>query len=173
MVRGLHVPAVLLVVLYVFAVSAEAAGEAKRKTKGKFFEADKKEAIIITSDRMELDRKKNTISYKGNVVAVRGDVTMKSETLTAIYDSGMVHLKEVVAEGKVQVTQGDRVATGVKAVFNSEDYTISLLGNPLVRQGKNQISGSRIILFINEDRVVVEGGARRVKAVIFPEGLER
>jgi lipopolysaccharide export system protein LptA len=83
----------------------------------------------------------------------------------------MVHLKKVIAEGKVRVTQGGRVATGVKAVFNSQDNTISLVGNPLVRQGKNQVSGSRIILFINEDRVVVEGGARRVKAVIFPEDL--
>jgi lipopolysaccharide export system protein LptA len=169
--RGTHVLAVLLVVLCVFAVSAEAAGEAKKKTKGKFFEAGKKEAIIITSDRMELDRKKNTISYKGKVVAVRGDATMRSETLTATYDSGMVRLKKVIAEGKVRVTQGGRVATSVKAVFNSQDNTISLVGNPSVRQGKNQISGSRIILFINEDRVVVEGGARRVEAVIFPDDL--
>ena len=73
--RGTHVLAVILVVLCVFAVSAEAAGEAKKKTKGKFFEASKNEAIIITSDRMELDRKKNTITYQGNVVAVRGDAT--------------------------------------------------------------------------------------------------
>ena len=169
--RGIHVLAVIVVVLCVFAVNAEAAGEAKNKTKGKFFEASKNEAIIITSDRMELDRKKNTISYKGNVVTVRGDATMRSETLTATYDSGMVHLKKVIAEGKVQVTQGGRVATGVKAIYNSQDNTISLVGNPSVRQGKNQISGSRIILFISEDRVVVEGGARRVEAVIFAGDL--
>jgi len=37
--RGTHVLAVILVVLCVFAVSAEAGGEAKKKTKGKFFGA--------------------------------------------------------------------------------------------------------------------------------------
>ena len=86
----------------------------------------------------------------------------------------MKQLKEVVAEGKVHVTQGNRVATGTKAVFNGKAQTITLTGNPVVRQGNNQVSGSRITFFIAQDRAVVEGGAQqRVKAIIFPGELKR
>jgi len=121
---------------------------------------------------MEADRKKNTITYKGQVVAVQAEMTMRSETLTAHYTPDMKQLKEVVAEGKVHVTQRDRVATAARAVF--KDQTITLTGDPVVRQGNNQISGSRIIFFIEEDRAVAEGGTQqRVKATIFPEELGR
>lgn len=173
MVHGLHVIAILLVAVHVFAPSGETAEKPKGKAQGETFGPSKEEPIIITSDRMEVNRKKSTITYEGHVVAVRGDVTMTSEILTAIYDMGMERLKEVVAEGKVRVTQGDRVATGAKAAFDTQNNTVTLIGNPVVQQGKNRVSGSRMIMFINENRGVVEGGSQRVKAIIFPEGLER
>ncbi|MFQ5916211.1 MAG: lipopolysaccharide transport periplasmic protein LptA [Candidatus Binatia bacterium] len=173
MIRGIYVLAVLLAAVHVYAVSGEAAAEAEKKAEGKSFEGGKKEPIVITSDRMEVNRKKNTISYRGHVVAVWGGATLRSETLTANYDSGLERLNEVVARGKVRVTQGKRVATGGRAVFKSQENTITLLDNPLVSEGRNQVSGSRIILFISEDRVVVEGGTQRVKAVIFPGELDK
>jgi len=131
------------------------------------------ETITITSDRMELDQKKNTVIYMGNVVTVRGNVTMKSDTLTATYNSEMKRLTEVVAEGNLEMTQGNRMATGTKAIFNSDDNSIVLTGDPVIRQGNSQVSGCRIIMFINEERGVVEGGCQRVKAVIFLDDLGR
>ena len=131
------------------------------------------ETITITSDRMELDQKKNTVIYLGNVVTVRGNVEMKSDSLTATYNPELKQLTEVVAEGNLQVTQGNRIATGTKAIFNSEDNSIVLTGDPVVRQGNSQVSGSRIVLYLNEERGVVEGGRQRVKAVIFPDELGR
>ncbi len=131
------------------------------------------ETITITSDRMELDQKKNTVVYMGNVVTVRGNVTMKSDTLTATYNPEMQRLTEVVAEGNLEVTQGNRIATGTKAIFNSDDNSVVLTGDPVIRQGNSQVSGCRIIMFINEERGVVEGGCQRVKAVIFPDDLGR
>jgi len=131
------------------------------------------ENITITSDRMELDQKKNTVIYMGNVVTVRGNVTVKSDTLTATYNPELKRLIEVVAEGNLEVTQGNRIATGTKAIFNSDDNSVVLTGDPVIRQGNSQVSGSRIILFMNEERGVVEGGSQKVKAVIFPDELGR
>lgn len=131
------------------------------------------ETITITSDRMELDQKKNTVIYMGNVVTVRGKVTMKSDTLTATYNPEMKRLTKVVAEGNLEVTQGNRIATGTIAIFNSDDNSVVLTGDPVIRQGNSQISGCRIIMFINEERGVVEGGCQRVKAVIFSDDLGR
>ncbi len=61
------------------------------------------------------------------------------------------------------------MAMGTKAVFSGKGQSITLTGNPVVRQGNSEVSGNRITFFIEEDRAVVEGGNERVKATIFPE----
>ncbi len=156
-----------------FAFSGEAPGKAnkgpQKRSEGTSFQASQKEPIFITSNWMEADHRKSTITYKGQVVAIQADMTMRSETLTAHYDPDMKQLREAVAEGKVSVVQGDRVATGNRAVFNGKAQTITLSGNPVVRQGNSEVSGNRITFFMEEDRAVVEGGNDRVKATIFPE----
>ena len=147
--------------------------ESTKKSSGSGFEFNKNDPIYITSDRMEVDQKKNTITYMGRVVTVQGDITMRSETLTAYYDPAMKQIKQIVAEGKVHATQCDRVATGDKAVFDDQNKTVTLTGNPMMRQGNSQVTGIRIIYYTEEDRSVVEGkGQQRVKATVFPDELQ-
>jgi len=135
--------------------------------------ADNNEPIVITSDRMELDRKNSTIIYRGNVLTVRGELRLKSDTLSGVIDFAGAGLKTIVAAGNVRVIQEGRTATGDKAIFDSEKETITLVGNPVIQQGNSKISGDRVIVYLKEDRGVVEGGNQRVKAVIFPGELNK
>ncbi|HEY7318352.1 MAG TPA: lipopolysaccharide transport periplasmic protein LptA [Candidatus Binatia bacterium] len=173
----------LRVVLFLFLFSAStviALGNAgtpekddSKKNSGAAFELNKKDPIYITSDWMEFDQTKNTITYKGNVVTIQGEMTLRSETLTAEYTPDMKQIKQIVAEGKVNATQGNRVATGDKVVFDDQAKTVTLTGNPIMRQGNSQISGSKVIYFVEQDRAVAEGdGKVRVRATIFPEELQ-
>ena len=173
----------LRVLLFLFLLSAStviaighAATSEKDESKKKGaagFEFNKKDPIYITSDWMEFDQTKNTITYKGNVVTNQGDMTIRSETLTADYSPDMKQIKQIVAEGKVNATQGNRVATGEKAVFDDQAKTVTLTGNPIMRQGNSQISGSKVIYFVEQDKAVAEGdGKVRVRATIFPEELQ-
>ena len=123
---------------------------------------------------MEVDQVKNTISYKGRVVTVQADMTMRSDTLTAYYDDNMKQMKQIVAEGKVNATQGTRVATGDKAVFDDSAKTVTLTGNPVMRQGNSQVTGTKVVYFVDQDRATAEGdGKIRVQATIFPEELQK
>jgi lipopolysaccharide export system protein LptA len=155
--------------------AAAAAQEAtKKKSTTGGFELNRKDPIYITSDWMEVDQKKNTITYKGRVVMVQADMTMRSETLIAHYDPEMKSMSRIIAEGKVNTTQGDRVAIGERAVFDDRMKTVTLTGNPVMRQGNNQVSGTRVIYYMEQDRAVAEGdGKVRVQATIFPEELEK
>jgi lipopolysaccharide export system protein LptA len=138
------------------------------------FEFNKKDPIYITADWMEVDQNKNTITYKGRVITSQADMTMRSETLVAYYDPEMKQMKQIVAEGKVNATQGNRVATGEKAVFDDKTKTVTLTGNPVMRQGNSQVSGTKVIYYMDQDRAVAESdGKVRVKAVIFPEELQQ
>jgi lipopolysaccharide export system protein LptA len=137
------------------------------------FELSKKDPIYITADWMEVDQTKNTITYKGRVVTVQADMTMRSETLTAYYDPQMKQMSQIVAEGKVNATQGNRIATGEKAVFDDKAKTVTLTGNPVMRQGNSQVTGIKVVYFMEQDRAVAEGdGKTRVVATLFPEELK-
>lgn len=159
----------------VFAADAgvEAKEKGEKKSGTSAFELNKKDPIYITSDWMEVDQIKNTITYKGRVVTVQADMTMRSETLIAYYDVGMKQMKQIVLEGKVNAVQGNRMATGEKAVFDDKAKTVTLTGNPVMRQGNSQVTGTKVVYFTEQDRAVAEGdGKIRVQATIFPEDLQ-
>ncbi len=171
----------LRLLLFVLILSApnNAAGAAAASTKeeGKKgssgFELNKKDPIYITADWMEVDQTKNTIVYKGRVVTVQTDMTMRSEILTAYIDPETKKMKQIIAEGKVNATHGNRVATGEKAVFDDAAKTVTLTGSPVMRQGNSQVSGVKIIYYTEQDKSVTEGdGKVRVQATIFPEELK-
>ena len=127
--------------------------ESKKSSSG--FEFNQKDPIYISADWMEVDQKQSTITYKGRVVTVQSEMTMRSEILTAYYDPEMKQMKQIVAEGKVNATQGERVATGEKAVFDDKEKTVTLTGNPVMRQGNNQVSGAKVIYFVEQDKATV------------------
>ena len=169
----LLVPAAASVVLAADAAGSPVQGEKKKAAGTSAFEFNKKDPIYITADWMEVDQNKNTITYKGRVVTIQADMTMRSETLVAYYDPEMKQMKQIIAEGKVNATQGNRVATGEKAVFDDKTKTVTLTGNPVMRQGNSQVSGTRVIYYMDQDRAVAESdGKVRVKATIFPEDLQ-
>ena len=155
------------------AAAAPAKDDTKKKTGGAAFEFNKKDPIYITSDWMEVDQKKNTVTYKGRVVTVQAEMTMRSDILTAYYDMDTKQMKQIIAEGKVNATQGNRVATGEKAVFDDKAKTVTLTGSPVMRQGNSQVSGVKVIYFVEQDKSIVEGDDKnRVRATIFPEELK-
>src|SRR5438093_13734598 len=84
------------------------------------FEINTKDPIYITADWMEVDQNKNTITYKGRVVTIQADMTMRSEALIAYYDPETKQMTQIVAEGKVNATQGNRVATRAQAAVHDK-----------------------------------------------------
>jgi lipopolysaccharide export system protein LptA len=167
--------AVLLLAGFIVGLARGASrDDAKNKSDDSVFEFNKKEPIYITSDWMEVDQKKNTITYKGRVVTIQSEMTMRSETLIAVYDPEMKQIRQIIAEGKVNAVQGKRMATGDKAIFDEKAKTVTLTGNPVMRQGNSQVTGSRIIYYIDQDRAVAEGkDSVRVQVTIFPEELQK
>jgi lipopolysaccharide export system protein LptA len=156
-------------------LAASAAPPAKEETKkgASGFEINKKDPIYITADWMEVDQNKNTITYKGRVVTIQADMTMRSEALIAYYDPETKQMKQIVAEGKVNATQGNRIATGEKAVFDDKSKTVTFTGNPVMRQGNSQITGTKVVYYMDQDRAIAEGDDKvRVQATIFPEELK-
>ena len=165
---------ILLAGFIVGPVRGASKDDGKSKSDDSVFEFNKKEPIYITSDWMEVDQKKNTITYKGRVVTIQAEMTMRSDRLTAVYDPEMKQIRQIIAEGKVNAVQGNRMATGDRVIFDDKAKTVTLTGNPVMRQGNSQVTGSRIIYYIEQDRAVAEGkDSVRVQVTIFPEELQK
>jgi lipopolysaccharide export system protein LptA len=62
--------------------------------------------------------------------------------------------------------------TAEKAVFSNKEQKITFTGHPRAWEKQNEITGAEMILFLQEDRVVVNGGEQRVRMVLYPEGAE-
>ena len=78
-------------------------------------------------------------------------------------------IKEIIAEGNVRIRQGTRLAEGRRAVFDQAKQTVVLSDGAVLHDGPNQVAGERVIVYLQEERSVVESGSNtRVKAVLYP-----
>ena len=78
-----------------------------------------------------------------------------------------------MAIGNVRIDQGTRWAVGGRAIFDQEQRTLVLTENPVLHDGPNEVVGERVVVYLDENRSVVEGGQKRVKAVFHPEREEQ
>jgi len=156
--------------------SAETAPAASSDSAGafgglSFTSAD--EPIIVESDRLEFDYEKNRLVYRGSVHVVQGDLELTAKVLTVTFDRAgeleRAELNRVVAQGDVVIVQGERRATGQRAVFDQATRQLILRGDPVLRDGPNEVQGDRITVYLDEERSVVESSPKkRVSAVLFP-----
>jgi lipopolysaccharide export system protein LptA len=180
--------ALALVAVFAAAVHAEPSREPGAD---RLFDAgrlgNRKQPIVITSDTLEYDYKANVVVYRGRVQAEQGEVKLSSDTLTVTFanakgeadaggDGGVTvpgqegqRLREIVALGNVRIDNGARWATGGRAVFDQGRRTLVLTDGPMLHDGSNEVVGDRVVVYLDEDRSVVEGGRRRVKAVLYPD----
>ena len=60
--------------------------------------------------------------------------------------------------------------TGEEGIYEQDAQKITMTGNAVMREGANIIRGDKVVVFLNENRGVVEGTAnKRVTATIYPE----
>ena len=151
----------------------------------------RKEPIHIRSRDLEFRYNDKRVIYRGDVVVTQGDTILKSDTLTVTYEepatekdpaspkpeqtsaekgvakpkstttSSQQQLKEIVAEGNVDITSGDRHATAKKAVFTQAAQTVVLSGNAVLQEGENRVVGEKVTVYLDEKRTVVDGGGKK------------
>ncbi len=120
---------------------------------------------------MELDYRTRILTYAGNVVVTQADLKLESDTLRVVLDTaaqGSAQVKEVVASGNVRMRKGTRWATSGRAIFDHGKRTVTLRDNAVLHDNANQVRGESVIVYLDEERSVVEGGKGRVQAVLYP-----
>jgi len=135
------------------------------------------QSIVIKADSLEIDNQKRLVTFTGNVDARTDDLIITCEKLFLDYTGSVpkdssqkssVQMEKITAKGMVKITRPDGgLATAEEAVYLQKEGRVVLTGKPQVKQGDDFVEGSKITLFLNEDRSIVEGSdGKQVRAVI-------
>lgn len=177
-----------VVAAFLFALGT-APGRAQQQ---KATQPDQKEPIHITSDQVEAFQQQRQVIFSGHVVATQKDIVVRGDKMTVFYveksqedakgsergqgeakssDLGGGSVDHIVVEGNVQITQGERVATGKVATYYRAENKVVLTGDPRVVRNQDSIQGDRITLFLDNEKSIVESGpSGRVQATIYSSG---
>jgi lipopolysaccharide export system protein LptA len=129
--------------------------------------------VTIRANRLEFDYRSRVLTYRGTVSVVQADLTMQSDLLRVTLDpEARQPVQRIEAEGAVRIAKGAREATGGRAVFDQAKRTVTLSDHATLRDGPNEVAGERVVVYLDEERSVVEGGDQRVRAVLFPPETE-
>jgi lipopolysaccharide export system protein LptA len=171
--RNLFLFALLLSLFLPMPQISSAESEEKRS------ETDKESPIIIKADSLEIDDQNQIVIFTGNVNAREKEFVIDCQKMVLYYkdqsaqpvsETGEVNIDRIIATGAVKITRPNGgLATAEKALYYRNDETLILTGKPKVKQGDDYVQGSKITLYLKENRSVVEGSKDdKVRAVYSP-----
>lgn len=134
--------------------------------------------IEIEADNLEVRRDQQIAIFTGNVDAVQGKMTLKTDELRVNYregDSGGADvggaISQLEAVGNVEVITARERATGRRGVYNVDAGTIRLEGGVQLFRDDNVLTGQTLVMDLNTGVSTLDadqGG--RVKGIFRPEG---
>ncbi len=130
-----------------------------------------KERINIVAAKLDYYDKEQKLIYTGNVVAVRGDTTLKTPSLVVFLNpkepgtpsgppSSSSQVRRMEAAGPVTLISKDQVATGDSGIYEKAENKVYLDGNVSLTQGPNVTKGDHIVYDVNTGQAVVTGHVR-------------
>ena len=148
------------------------------------------EPLTITSRDMSVKGLENIAIFDGDVVMKQGDITLTADHAELIFrskestggsslsalgffapdsKSGQIEISIIYATGNVRLQQADKHGEADEAIYYHDEGKIVMTGEPSFSEKDYQVSGTRITVFLHEDRSVVEGSKVRVRPGTEPQ----
>ena len=140
--------------------------------------------ITIRSQTLEIDHVRRTVTFSGEVVAEGNEFVIECRNMVVYYEDTSAGkktgedtpgIREIVGTEDVRITRAQGgIATAQKVVYHQREEKVVLTGTPMVKQKSDSVEGDRIIIFLKENRSVVESSkGTKVRAIIFPRGARK
>ena len=127
--------------------------------------------IIIGSDSFNWKTKEKIIVFSENVTAQieEEDLTIECDEIHVYYsesENGDNNPDKLLATGNVSFTHADDVSgTGEEAVYDLVEETVTLTGQPVLKQRKNTLKGSSLTYHVSDGSI----SGTDVNAVLYLE----
>jgi lipopolysaccharide export system protein LptA len=139
--------------------------------------------IVITSQSLVFKNQENTAFFEGKVVMTKGDFIMHADQMIVYFASsppmpsksakpgmplpapelptfGNRAVSLIDASGNVILQRGEKKAKSRKAVYHQADDKLVLTGDPEAWEEGYHVTGTKMTMYLKEDRSIVEGGSR-------------
>ena len=126
--------------------------------------SDRTEPIEFTSDRLIFNQGENLAELFDEVKIIQGKTVLSAEYVKAIY-SETNKLEKVFAERNIELKSEQDIARADAAIYSLIENSISLIGNPRLIQGANNIMADQILINTKTGLTQLLGS---VKTVISP-----
>lgn len=135
---------------------------------------DFRKEITVTADKENIDLKKNKVVFSGNVSVLQGSLAIKANQLeviktdkkgTEIFIATGVPAtyEQVLEDGKPISAQADSIR------YEVASRTLILTGSAQLKQNDSQVNGETIRYNLIKQKLVAEGGAKRVTTIFNQE----
>lgn len=121
--------------------------------------------VEVTADSLSVNQKDGFALFTGNVVAVQGEMRMTAAEVRVEYTEGGSGIETLHASGGVTLVSPTDAAEAREATYTVATGGVVMTGNVLLTQGKNAISGQRLVMNLTDGTGRMEG---RVQTVFVP-----
>lgn len=121
--------------------------------------------VEVTADSLNVNQTDGTAVFTGNVLAVQGDMRLSAAEVRVAYAKEGNAIETLHATGGVTLVNATDAAEAREAVYTIASGNVVMTGDVLLTQGKNAISGQKLVLDLKAGTGVMEG---RVKTVFTP-----
>jgi lipopolysaccharide export system protein LptA len=145
--------------------------------------------VKVQADRAEYFNAESKVIFTGKVKATQGDATLTAERMEVVFSpeapaggegakpaEAQSRIRSIVATQNVTFHQVDaetkkeRYGVGERGEYDAATKVMTLTGNPRVWEGKNVMTGEKMLFFLESHRVQVEG---KVNLTVYPEDSPR
>jgi lipopolysaccharide export system protein LptA len=162
----------LVIVAAAVALSVAVVASAQSRTPGPAAPraGGKSQPVTVDSDKMVRFGKESLVVFTGNVVARQDGSVQYADRMEVYLDEKGDRILRTVSTGNVRIVTKDcRTGTARRAEYHDLEQRVVLSGNARVWQEDNVVSGESVVIYLSEDRTIVEGGSQeRVKGIFFP-----
>jgi len=125
--------------------------------------------VEVSADELSVSQSDGTAIFSGNVTIAQGDLNMTAGTVRIEYaedvETGRQEITELFADGGVTLVTPSEAAEADEAIYSIATGQVTLIGNVLLTQAVNAISGDRMVIDLASGTGRIEG---RVRTILQP-----
>jgi lipopolysaccharide export system protein LptA len=121
--------------------------------------------VTLDADTLAINNADGTALFTGNVVVSQGEMRLTAGEVRVEYTPDGGGIKTLHATGGVTLVNATDAAEAKEAVYTIDSGNVVMTGDVLLTQGKNAISGQKLVINLKGGTGVMEG---RVQTVFAP-----
>lgn len=132
--------------------------------------ADTSAPVELSADNLTVNQTTGKAEFTGNVLIGQGQMKLSADRVVVQYvQGGTQKIDNLDATGNVTLVNGPDAAKARQAIYDVGSGNVTLIGDVLLTQGQNVMSGERMVVNLSDGTAQMNG---RIRSVLQPAGQQ-